>query len=67
MLELKIFLLRKGLDQPTVARRLGVSKQYISDIFRGKRKALHIRQRMIDELGFDPALVAWEPVKKKAA
>jgi transcriptional regulator with XRE-family HTH domain len=67
MIELKIFLLRNGLDQPLIAAELGITKQYVSDIFAGKRKALHIRRRMVDELGIPAELVAWREPDRRAA
>ena len=67
MIELKIFLLRNGLDQPLIASQLGITKQYVSDIFAGKRKALRIRQRLVDELGIPAELVAWREPERRAA
>jgi DNA-binding Xre family transcriptional regulator len=67
IVELKVFMLRNGWDQPTLARRLGITKQYLGDILHGKRKALHIRNRMIEELGFPKQLVAWNPPQGIAA
>jgi transcriptional regulator with XRE-family HTH domain len=67
IVEIKVFLLRKGLDQPTVARQLGITKQYLNDILHGKRKALHIRNRMVEELGFPPQLINWKQSEDLAA
>jgi transcriptional regulator with XRE-family HTH domain len=66
IVEVKVFMLRKGWDQPTVARQLGITKQYLNGILHGKRKALHIRQRLIDEFHFPAKLVAWEPQRRAA-
>jgi len=67
MIELKIFLLRNGLDQPLIASQLGITKQYVSDIFAGKRKALHIRRRMVEEVGIPADLVEWREPDQRAA
>jgi transcriptional regulator with XRE-family HTH domain len=66
IVETKVFLLRNGWDQPTVARRLGITKQYLNCILHGKRKALRIRQRLIDEFGFPADLVRWKSQKRAA-
>jgi len=50
-----------------IASQLGITKQYVSDIFAGKRKALRIRQRLVDELGIPAELVAWREPERRAA
>lgn len=67
LIEIKIFLLRNGLDQTRVAKALGVTKQYVHDIFHGRRKALQIRHRLVQELGFPPELIAYRPNGRRAA
>ncbi len=68
MKAVRIFMLERDLTFQKMADRLGVSKSYIHEVLSGTKKGLRIRQRLIDEIGFNPELVAWaEPVKKKAA
>lgn len=67
IVEIKIWLLRSGLDQPALARHLGITKQYLNDILHGKRKALHIRRRMVEEFGCPPHLIDWNPQEEFAA
>jgi transcriptional regulator with XRE-family HTH domain len=67
MLELKILLLRRGLTQPELASQLGITKQYLNDILHGKRKALHVRSRLVHEFGFPEHLVEWRSELRSAA
>ena len=64
MIEITIFLLRKGITRPELARRLGITNQYLHDILHGKRRALHVRSRLVHEFGFPEDLVEYQ---KKAA
>jgi transcriptional regulator with XRE-family HTH domain len=50
-IEFKVALLRRGLTQRQVARKLGISDRYMSDIILGNRKAPRIRARLVKELG----------------
>lgn len=61
MLELKIHLIKNGITQLDLARQLGISPQYMSDVVKGRRKAPHIRQRLI-ALGM-PAKLPSRPKK----
>lgn len=57
MLDLKIYFVRKRLQQYQVAAQLGITQQYLSYIVNGKRKARNIRMRMVEELGFPENVV----------
>jgi transcriptional regulator with XRE-family HTH domain len=67
MLELKILLLQRGITLQSVAHDLGVSRQYLYDILHGKRKALHVRSRLVHEFGFPEHLVEWRSELRSAA
>lgn len=69
MKAVRIFLLQNDLTFQKVADHLGISKSYAHEVISGSKKALHIRQRLIDELGFPADLVGWpeERANKKAA
>jgi transcriptional regulator with XRE-family HTH domain len=42
-----------------IADRLGISNAYLLQIFQGYTPALHMRQRLIDEIGFPPKVIAY--------
>lgn len=65
MLELKIFLLRAGLTQRKIAQRLGIKPPHVSCIFHSKRKALHLRKRMTEELGIPAELIQYHPPERR--
>jgi len=66
-LQLRIWLLEHGLSQRAIARRLGVSPQYLNQVLLGRKPGLGIRRRLVRELGFPEDLIAYEPDKRKAA
>lgn len=66
-IELKCWLIRHGLTQPKVARRLGITRQYLSDIIKGKRKAPRVRRQLVEEIGIPSDLVAYEPERETNA
>jgi transcriptional regulator with XRE-family HTH domain len=66
-MELKVWLLRRGLSQRSIARQLGVSVQYLNIIVQGKRKGSAIRKRLVTEFGIPAELVNYRPEEKAAA
>jgi transcriptional regulator with XRE-family HTH domain len=65
LIDLKCWLIRHGLSQPKVARQLGITRQYLSDIFKDKRKAPLVRRRLIREIGIPAELVGLNDTEQK--
>lgn len=56
-IELKCWLIRNGLTQIQVARQLGITRQYLDFILKGKRKAPKMRRRLVAEIGMPAGLI----------
>ncbi len=54
----KIELLKRGLSQVEVARRLEISKQYMCDIVQGRKCPKHLTSRLVEEFGLPEGLFA---------
>jgi transcriptional regulator with XRE-family HTH domain len=61
---LKAHLVGIGLKQTDLAKRLGISTRYASDIVLGKRKAPELRRRMVEEIGLPEKLVGIDSISK---
>lgn len=66
LIELKCWLIRHNLTQPKVARQLGITRQYLSGIINGKRKAPNMRRRLVSEIGIPAELIADESERQAA-
>lgn len=66
MNRIKIWMIRNGLRQSEVANRLGVSRSYLHQVLAGKRKAPHIRRKLVRVVGMPSKLVT-EPVQQRRA
>lgn len=64
---IKLHLVQRGLTMVELAARLGYKRQYLYDIFQGNRRALKVRQRLIDEFGFPEELVRYNPPPQRQA
>ncbi len=64
--ELRILLLRHGITQRELARRLNVSPEYLNRVLRGHRAGYAIRNRMVLEFGFPTWLLDSDAAKKAA-
>jgi lambda repressor-like predicted transcriptional regulator len=50
--EIKILLLKRGLNQMELSRQIGIPPQTICDLLAGRRKTLKHRTAIADILGF---------------
>jgi len=50
-LEIKIEMLRSGITQPSIAKKLGVSTVYVHQVIRGLRRSQTIRQTIAEAVG----------------
>ena len=66
MKRIKIWLIRNGRSQAEIARALNVSQVYLHLVLAGKRKAPHIRKKLIREFGLPKKLVG-DPTQRRAA
>jgi len=65
---LRLHLVGQDLTVRTLAARLGITHQYLYDIFLNKRQSPKIRQRLVDEFKFPAELVRFEPpIERRAA
>nr|DAS92122.1 MAG TPA: Regulatory protein-modification, helix-turn-helix, transcriptional regulator, DNA [Caudoviricetes sp.] len=46
----KIALLKRGMKSQNLAKSIGISESYLSDILKGNRKAEHYRKRICEIL-----------------
>ena len=49
----KTALLKRGMKNQNLAKDVGVSESYLSDILKGNRKAEHYRKRICEILDLD--------------
>ena len=56
-LEIKIEMLRAGVTQAEIARRLGVTKPSVCQAVNGVRASDRIQREIADAIGMDPARV----------
>jgi transcriptional regulator with XRE-family HTH domain len=64
--ELKVLVLRTGLKQHELARRLGVGRAYLSRVLNGHLAGYRVRARLVREFGF-PAWILDDAPWKRAA
>lgn len=67
MKEIQIWLIRKGLKQADIAKRLGVSRPYLSRVLSGKRKADHVRRKLVRVVGMPARLIRSGVEQRRAA
>jgi hypothetical protein len=65
---LRLHLVAQDLTVRTLAARIGITHQYLYDIFLNKRQGTKVRQRLVAEYGFPAELVRFEPpIERRAA
>ena len=64
---IRLHLVSNDLTVVQLARQLGLSRQYLYDIFQGNRPAPGVRKRLVEEFGFAPELVEYAPARSQAA
>jgi plasmid maintenance system antidote protein VapI len=57
VLDLKVAMWKRELTGRRMAKLLGISESYLSEIIHGRRKAPAIRQRLVEEFGFPKCAV----------
>ncbi|OZV10753.1 transcriptional regulator [Tissierella sp. P1] len=53
--EVRGVMLKKGITMTSLAKELGISVTYLSDILRGTRKGAKQRKRIVQALGMEQA------------
>lgn len=51
IIEIKVALLRSKQTQAQIARRLGISKQYVNTVIKGKRTTMRVRKAIAKAVG----------------
>lgn len=59
--ELKVHLLRRGLSQRRIAKEIGISQQWLSDVLTKGWPAPHIRKKLIRKYKIPAELVKYHP------
>ena len=60
-IEIRVFMLRSGLTLRSIAHRLGITHPYVVQVLKGRRPALHVRRRLVEEIGFPADLILYRP------
>jgi plasmid maintenance system antidote protein VapI len=55
--QLRIHLLERNLSQRGIAKKLGITVQYLNDVLRGRRSGSSIRGRLSSEFGIPSHLI----------
>jgi transcriptional regulator with XRE-family HTH domain len=68
-LRLRVWLIKSGMTQTALAKKVGTSQPFLSEVLQGKRIGLKLRERLINEVGM-PREIAYgaitEHMKKTA-
>lgn len=64
-LERKVALMRAGITQSEIARRVGVSNSHVGDVLHGHRRSAQVEAAIADAIG-KPVADVFEPAPEKA-